>query len=84
VIDPRTTDIVGTRVRIVKRGEAATVYARGVVRVVDYNHDTFTLLIEATEEVDSYWRLSKGSLFQVSVLDEWTETLVDDSEAATS
>jgi hypothetical protein len=44
---------------------------------VDYNQGTFVLLVEATEAMDSDWCTHKGELFQVSVLDEWTEVLVD-------
>jgi hypothetical protein len=77
VIDPRTTNIVGERVQVVKRSSPTTVLARGAVRVVDYNQGTFVLLVEATEAMDSDWCTHKGELFQVSVLDEWTEVLVD-------
>ena len=80
MIDPRTTNIVGAHVRVVKRSKPAEVLARGVVRVVDYNQGAFVLLVEATEDVDSDWSVSKGSLFQVSVLDEWTEVFVDSEE----
>jgi len=78
MIDPRTTNIVGERVRVVRRGDYAKVYARGVVRVVDYNQGTFMLLVESIEDRDSdWWSLSKGELFQVSLFDESTAVIVD-------
>lgn len=82
MIDPRTTNIVGECVRVVKRNKPAEILGRGVVRVVDYNQGSFVMLVEATEDTTSDWRLSKGELFQVSVLDEWTEVLVDREECS--
>lgn len=76
MIDPRTTNIVGTRVRIVNRSNQR-ITCRGVVRVVDYNQGVFALLIEATETADDLYP-SKGELFQVSLFDESIAVTVED------
>ncbi len=79
MIDPRTTNIVGARVRLVRRMNPACTHARGVVRVVDYNQGAFVLLIEATEASDceSWVRMSAGELFQVSLFDETTAVMIE-------
>lgn len=80
MIDPRTTNIVGTRVRLVKCANPTDVQGRGVVRVVDYNHGTFTLLIEAVGAIGdgSWYSASDGELFQVSLSDETISVFIDD------
>ena len=79
MIDPRTTNIVGTYVRIVKREDPLNVQARGVVRVVDYNQGAFALLIEAVGDVDdgSWFRMRDGELFQISMFDESVAVVVE-------
>lgn len=83
MIDPRTTNIVGQRVLIVRRTtdpDKRKTLARGVVRVVDYQDATFVMLIEAvgtSEDMDSWFSVVDGSLFQVSVADETIEVMVD-------
>ena len=81
MIDPRTTNIVGTHVRIVKREDPLNVQARGVVRVVDYNQGAFALLIEAVGDVDdgSWFRMRDGELFQISMFDESVAVVVENA-----
>ena len=76
MIDPRTTNIVGVKVKIIKRWNSA-VCGRGVVRVVDYNHGAFNFLVESTDYTNDFGA-SKGGLFQVSTLDESLEVVVDE------
>jgi len=76
VIDPRTTNIVGTHVQIVKRIDPSNIQGRGVVRVVDYNQGAFMLLIEAVGIIgDGTW--VDGELFQVSLFDESIAVIVE-------
>ena len=70
------TNIVGAKVKILKRWNAA-VCARGVVRVVDYNHGAFNLLVESTDYANDFG-VSKGGLFQISVNDESTEVVIEE------
>lgn len=78
MIDPRTTDIVGERVIVVSRGNPDDVIARGVVRVVDCEHGTFHLLIEADGDAPR-WGVRDGGLFQVSAVDEGVEIVVGEA-----
>lgn len=80
MIDPRTTDIVGSRVRIVKRADSRQMQGHGVVRVVDYNQGAFALLIEAVGRIGdgSWWfRVEDGELFEVSMSDETLAVVVE-------
>ena len=72
MIDPRTTNIVGAHVRLVKRIDPSNIQGRGVVRVVDYNQGAFALLIEAIGAIGdgSWFSANDGELFQVSLFDE--------------
>lgn len=81
MIDPRTTNIIGAHVRLVRRSNPAKIQARGVVRVVDYNHGAFSLLIEALGAIGEgdeggWYCMSDGELFQVSLFDESTAVVV--------
>lgn len=78
MIDPRTTNIVGARVRLVKRADPSSIQAYGVVRVVDYSQGAFVLLIEAVGN-SSWYSLSDGELFQVSLSDETTAVIIKNS-----
>jgi hypothetical protein len=78
VIDPRTTNIVGARVRLVKRADPSNIQAYGVVRVVDYNQGAFVLLIEAVGD-SSWYSLSDGELFQVSLFDETIAVVIENA-----
>lgn len=79
MIDPRTTDIVGTHVRLVKRIDPSNIQGRGVVRVVDYNQGAFALMIEAIGTIGdgSWFSASHGELFQVSLFDEAIAIVVE-------
>ncbi len=81
MIDPRTTNIVGQRVIVARRGvapsdAAARVFGRGIVRVVDYQGGHFAFLIEAVGAIDQFG-VGDGGLFQVTTWDEETEVAVD-------
>lgn len=79
MIDPRTTNIVGQRVAITRRGVNSLeprVLGRGVVRVIDYQGGCFAFLIEAVGEIDGFG-VGDGGLFQVTTLDESIEVVVD-------
>lgn len=80
MIDPRTTNIVGQRVLIVRRDPSnRELLGRGVVRVVDYQAGAFALLIEAVGPVHGRGALlaGDGSLFQVTTWDETIDLVVD-------
>jgi hypothetical protein len=79
MIDPRTTNIVGAHVRLVKRIDPSNIQGRGVVRVVDYNQGAFALLIEAIGVIGdgSWFSASDGELFQVSLFDESIAVVVE-------
>jgi hypothetical protein len=80
VIDPRTTNIVGQRVLILKRDfhlEKREFLGRGVVRVVDYQEGSFALLIEAVGAIAFWGTVSDGSLVTISTGDETYEIVVD-------
>lgn len=79
MIDPRTTNIVGAHVRLVKRIDPSNIQGRGVVRVVDYNQGAFALLIEAIGVIGdgSCFSASDGELFQVSLFDESIAVVVE-------
>ena len=79
MIDPRTTNIVGAHVRLVKRIDPSNIQGRGVVRVVDYNQGAFALLIEAIGAIGdgSWFSANNGELFQVSLFDESIAVLVE-------
>jgi len=62
----------------VKRADPSSIQAYGVVRVVDYNQGAFTLLIEAVGD-SSWYSLSDGELFQVSLFDETTAVVIENS-----
>ena len=81
MIDPRTTDIVGVHVRLVNRADPSNIKAYGVVRVVDYNQGAFALLIEAVGD-SSWYSLSDGELFQISMFDETTAVVIDNNSQA--
>ena len=74
MIDPRTTNIIGQRVVIIRRAEQQTL-GRGVMRVVDYQEGAFAFLIEAIGAIDGL--AIDGSLFQVTTWDETIEIIVD-------
>jgi hypothetical protein len=75
VIDPRTTNIVGASVRLVRRWDRVDV-GRGIVRVVDYAQGSFTLLIEARGDAYEFGACDRG-LFQVALADESTEVVIE-------
>jgi hypothetical protein len=77
MIDPRTTNIVGQRVAIARRGaNPIEVLGHGVVRVIDYQGGCFAFLIEAVGEIDRFG-VGDGGLFQVTTFDESIEVVVD-------
>lgn len=80
MIDPRTTNIVGQRVLILKRGVPLgkqELLGRGIVRVVDYQGGSFAFLIEAVGDLDYWGSVSDGSLVTISTGDETYEIIVD-------
>lgn len=78
MIDPRTTNIIGQHVMIVKRSfeGARMTYGRGIVRVVDYQHGYFSFLVEAVGSIEEFGT-HDGGLFQVTTADECYEVVVD-------
>ncbi len=87
MIDPRSSNIVGDCVRIVKRADPHNTLGRGIVRAVDWNNGAFTLLIEAVGIIDSSYGGSPhardGELFQVSLFDETLAAMADNESGET-
>lgn len=80
MIDPRTTNIVGSHIRIVNGTWRDRLLGRGVVRVVDYNQGTFVLLVEDVGHTCSdYFGVGERGLFQVSLADESLEVVAEDA-----
>lgn len=80
MIDPRTTNLIGQHILIVRRGVISTapqVLGRGIVRVVDYQGSSFALLIEAVGAISDWYIVGDGGLFEVSAADETVEVIMD-------
>lgn len=73
--DPRTTNLVGAHVRLVKRANRSSI-GRGVVRAVHYHQHAFVLMIEALGDAP-WFGAGNGGLFQVSLLDETMEVVIE-------
>lgn len=77
MIDPRSTNIIGQRVLILKRAtNPSEQIGRGIVRVVDHQGGCFALLIEAVGAL-AWFGVSDGGLFEVSTAYEDIEVVVD-------
>lgn len=79
MIDPRTTNIVGQRVLIMRRSTDPAErqkLGRGIVRVIDYQGSCFAFLIEAVGAIN-HLGVGNGGLFEVTTWSEETEVVVD-------
>lgn len=81
MIDPRTTNLIGQRVLILRRSaEPHEVLGQGTVRVVDYQGSHFAILIEALTPIPCFGTTA-GGLFVITTSDETLEIVINPAPA---